>query len=296
MLRVLSLLLLPAAALAALQTPDSRTILREQRMSPGDLEVGGELAGLPAGSTRYLRYEDLLRLPQESYRVNDDSNFPHGTEIGGVPLAALAKLFAKSPESALIVAICDDKYRTNYPRDYMETHHPLLVLRINAQGRDRWPPSESGGSLGPYLISHPFFKPAFKVLSHEDELQIPYGVVRIEFRQESEVFGAIRPPGNWPADSPVAQGYVIARQDCFRCHNMGAEGGTMAGSSWRKLGDLARSDPRRFGAIIRDPKSISPAAKMPGQPGYDDATLNALAAYFKTFSRAGSESGRKPNP
>jgi hypothetical protein len=296
MLRVLSLLLLAPAALAALQAPGSRTILREQRTSPGDLEVGGELAGLPAGATRYLRYQDLLRLPQESYAVNDDSNFPHGTEIGGVPLAALAKLFARSPESALIVAICNDKYRTNYPRDYLAAHHPLLVLRMNAQERDRWPPSENGGSFGPYLISHPFFKPAFKVLSHEDEPQIPYGVTRIEFRQESVVFGAIRPRGKWLADSPVARGYVIARQDCFRCHNMGAEGGTMAGSSWRKLGELARSDPRRFGVIIRDPKSINPAAKMPGQSGYDDATLDALTAYFKTFSSAGSDSGRKPNP
>jgi hypothetical protein len=294
--RVLPPLLLAAAALAALPAPDSRTILLLQRTSPGDLEVGGELAGLPPGSTRYLRYEDLLQLPQVTYTVSDDSNFPHGTEIGGVPLAALAKLFARSPESALIVAICNDKYRTNYPRDYMFMHRPILVLRMNGRLRDRWPVSESGGPLGPYLISHPFFKPAFKVLSHEDEPQIPYGVTRIEFRRESVVFGAIRPRGNWPADSPVAKGYIIARQDCFRCHNSGTEGGTMAGSSWVQLGELARSGPKRFRAIIRDPRSIKPDAKMPAQSGYDDATLDALTAYFKTFSSAGSDSGRKPNP
>ncbi len=82
---------------------------------------------------------------------------------------------------------------------------------------------------GRMLILHPAFKPAFKILSHWDEAQIPYGVTRLEFRRESEVFGAIRPRGYWPAKSQVTQGYLIARQDCFRCHNMGAEGGTMAG-------------------------------------------------------------------
>ena len=40
--------------------------MHEARSSPGDLEVGGEVAGVPSGSTRYVRYEDLLRLPQDS--------------------------------------------------------------------------------------------------------------------------------------------------------------------------------------------------------------------------------------
>jgi hypothetical protein len=35
--------------------------LRSGRTSPLDLEVGGELAGIPAGATRYLTRDDLLR-------------------------------------------------------------------------------------------------------------------------------------------------------------------------------------------------------------------------------------------
>ena len=140
--------------------------------------------------------------------------------------------------------------------------------------------------MAPYLISHPEFKPSFKVLSHEDEPQIPYGVVRVEFRKEAEVLGAIRPPGKWKTDSLVGMGYVIARQDCFRCHNMGSEGGTMAERSWPQLAEMAEKDSGRFQRIIRDPSAVKPGAKMPGQPGYDNATLDALTAYFKTFARA----------
>jgi cytochrome c2 len=281
------LVLMAGVALVALSPTDSKLPLYADRSSAGDLEVGGDLAGLPAGSTRYVRYEDLLRLPQETYAVSDDSNFPTKTKIEGVSLEALAHLIGKSSHDLLIVAVCYDRYRTNYSPDYLATHRPLLVLRINDQPREHWPPSEYGGSMGPYLISHPFFKPAFKVLSHEDESQIPFGVVRLELRTEVEVFGAIRPGAVDRENEQVQQGYIIAREDCFRCHNMGAEGGTMAERSWLKLADIASVDGTRFRRIIRNPGSVTPGAKMPAHADYDDATLNALTAYFRTFAAEG---------
>jgi hypothetical protein len=279
------LFLLASVALAALPVTDSYSMLHAKRSSGGDLEVGGELAGVPAGAIRFIAYEDLLRLPQETYTVTDDSNLPARTEISGVALKALAQLFGRAQAGSLIVAICDDRYRANYPTDYVAAHHPLLVLRINGKLHDQWPPLREGGNPGPYLISHPFFKPAFKVLSHEDEPQIPYGVVRIEFHKESTVFGAIRPHGNWPGNSPVEQGYVIARQDCFRCHNMGAEGGTKAGRSWLQLAKDAEENGQRFRQTIRNPASVNPKATIPAHTGCDDATLDALTAYFKTFAK-----------
>jgi hypothetical protein len=280
-------LLLALVALAS-QPISKQDILHRERISPGDLELGGELRGLPVGSTRYVRYEDLLRFPQETYTVGDDTNFPGKWEISGVSLVTVARLFGKAADAnSMIVAICYDQYRTNYDRDYVAAHHPVLVLRINGQLRDHWPKSKTGGSLGPYLISHPFFKPTFKVLSQEDEPQIPYGVTRLELRRESVVFASIRPRGDWSPTSPVGQGYAIARQDCFRCHNMGAEGGTMAGRSWPQLAAEAQTNAARFKRTIRNPASVMPGAKGPAHPGYDDATLDALTVYFKTFAAAG---------
>jgi cytochrome c2 len=282
-----ALLLVIAALAAVLPATEVSSLLHSERSSPGDLEVGGEIAHLPEGSTRFIRYEDLLALPQETYTVTDDTDLPPNTEISGVPLESLERILGKSPHNPLIVAICYDHYRTNYPGDYLAQHHPLLVLRINGKLRDQWPKSPSGDALGPYLISHPVFKPAFKILSHEDEPQIPYGVTRIEFRQESQVFGAIRPHGHWPAKSQVQQGYLIARQDCFRCHNMGAEGGTMAGRTWEDLANSAWDDGPTFRDIIHNPQSVNPGAKMPPHPQYDFGTLDALTSYFKTFATAG---------
>lgn len=254
------------------------------RSSPGDLELGGELAGLPAGTVRYVRYEDLLKLPQESYTVSDDSNLKRNTEISGVALATLAKHFGQAAHSDLIVAICYDKYRSNYPSDYIAAHHPILVLKINGKLRDQWPRSEDGGELGPYLISHPTFTPSFQVLSHKDEAQIPFGVTRLDFRTQSVVLGMIEPAGKWAKDSPVWQGYRIASQDCYRCHGLYGEGGERASRSWLVLAAWAATDATRFQEYVHKPTSIQPCAKMPAHSDYDAETLAALTSYFATFA------------
>jgi mono/diheme cytochrome c family protein len=278
-----------AKQMDATATPAPRsalvTKLRAARASAADLEVGGELAGLLPGTTRYIAREDLLTLPQMTYTVSDDSNFTGPTKISGVPLKDLVQSLSATPQADMVVAICDDKYRANYPREYVAAHQPLLVLTVNGQPPSGWP-KDSGEhryDMGPYMISHPEFKPSSR-LSHEDEPQIPWGVVRIEFRNEKTVFGAIAPRGSQAASLEVKAGYRIAQQNCFRCHNMGREGGEKSGIAWLVLSTLAADSPEYFAAYVRDPKSRNPHAEMPGNPGYDDATIGALISYFKTFS------------
>jgi mono/diheme cytochrome c family protein len=265
---------------------DSSLVLHEKRNSPLDLEVAGDLAELRFGSVRYIRREDLLKLPHISLMVTDDANFKSPTPVSGVVLEALSKRVSADPQSDLIVAICSDQYRANYPRSYIAAHHPILVLTVNGKSPDEWSkdPDGLGFSMGPYLISHAKFTPAFKILSHSDEPQIPWGVVRLEFRNEQKVLGAIVPRGPHARNPEVQNGYHIAEQNCFRCHNIGAEGGTKAGRPWLVLATWASAAPDHFTAYVRNPKAKNPRAEMPGNPNYDDATLNALVAYFRTFS------------
>ena len=274
---------LPAASPA----PHPSIPLYAQRSSPGDLEIGGELAGLPAGATRYLRYDDLLKLPQETVTITDD-NFRAPTRITGVSLARLAELLGKHAD--MIVAICYDSYRSNYSPEYLVAHDPILVLRVNGQTRDQWPKAPNGDLLTPYVISHPSFTPRFKVLSHEDEAQIPYGVTRIEFHRGAQIYAPILPAAQRRGDAMIQDGYLIAREDCFRCHSSGGEGGTLARSSWVDLGKMAATDPERFRWIVHDPRAVLPGVKMPGQPEYDATTLSALVEYFRTFAASGAAS------
>jgi hypothetical protein len=281
MLRIVSVVLLALACMPAIA--HSSSLLKEHRQAASDLEVGGWLRGVPQGATRYVSYQDLLQLPQVTFAVTNDTNFPKPTKISGVLLSELTKAFGATPSGDLVVAICYDKYRTNYPRSYMTAHQPVLVLTIDGKAPDKWPMSEHGTALGPYLISHPAFVPAFHVLSHTDEPQIPFGVTRIELRSEARVFGAIHPPVPFTPHSPIDNGYRIAQQNCFRCHNYREEGGRLARRSWLVLSAWAATDPDAFKRYLHNPLSINPASLMPGNPQYDAATADALAAYFKTF-------------
>jgi mono/diheme cytochrome c family protein len=236
----------------------------------------------------------LLTLPQVSYTVSDDTNFDkHPTHITGIPLDQLGHLLGAASDAALAVAICYDGYRANYPAIYLSAHHPVLVLKINGNTEERWPLSENGGPLGPYLISNPAFTPSFKVLSHVDEVQIPFGVTRIEFRREQTVLGAIKPHGYYAPESPVWAGYRIAQQNCYRCHNMGPEGGQMAGRSWQTLAMWASSEPQYFTRYVKNPQTLDRKNHMPGFPGYDAATIEALRRYFATFAEVGQPRGNQ---
>jgi mono/diheme cytochrome c family protein len=263
----------------------SRLILHETRSSPLDLEVGGNLAGVPSGTIRYLRREELLTLAQASYTVTDDPNFRGPTQVSGVSLEELVQQVSANPQSDLVVAICDDLYRANYSRSYITAHDPLLVLLINGKTPKDWPRDAEGHGLdmGPYMISHPVFTSRSKVLSQAEEPQIPWGVIRLEFRNEERVLGAIAPRGPNAKEPGVQDGYHVAQQNCFRCHNMGTEGGQKAGRPWLVLASWATASPEYFAAYVRNPKSKNPHAQMPGNPKYDDPTLHALISYFRTF-------------
>jgi mono/diheme cytochrome c family protein len=280
-----SFLVSTALFLVAANTKSSLA-MHEKRQNPSDLEVGGALAGLPPDTTRFLTREELLALPQVSFTASGDTNFTGPTKIRGVKLEDLARALGESPASDMVVAICDDQYRANYPQSYLAAHHPVLVLEVNGQPPSGWPKDsqEHKFDMGPYMISNPKFTPGYKILSHSDEAQIPWGVVRIEFRDEKIVFGTIAPRGPHAQDREVRDGFRIAQQNCFRCHNAGQEGGQKSGFSWEVLAAFAEATPKDFAAYVRAPQAKNPHAQMPGNPQYDDPTLAALGAYFRTFS------------
>jgi hypothetical protein len=285
MKRVVAALIAAGTLMLSAQTPVRSPLLHPARQAATDLEVGGEIPGVAEGIGQFISYQDLLRLPQVAFTVTDDSNFPKSSRISGVALEQLRRSLHSNAD--LVVAICEDQYRANYPASYIAAHHPVLVLSVNGKSQADWPKTHDGGSLGPYVISHPSFTPSFKVLSHTDETQIPYEVVRLDFRSQSQVFGAIAPQGAFAPGSPVMDGYRIAQQNCYRCHNMGAEGGHMASIPWPVLAALAKGNPQFFANYVRNPQALNPRSKMAANPEYDDQTIAALRAYFATFAAGG---------
>ena len=108
--------------------------------------------------------------------------------------------------------------------------------------------------------------------------------MRLNFSTAAATYGPITPRGDFPPNSPVMQGFTIAKQNCLRCHFLQASGGTKSGIDWRSLSMWAREQPQFFERYVHDPKSVEPHAQMEGNPTYDAATLAALTAYFRSVT------------
>ncbi len=271
--------------------PAAGPVLHWKRTSASDLEVAGMLNGAHTNEAMFVSYDDLLTLPQETYTVSDDQNFQGTVTISGVALESLPKALGASSEATMITAVCNDAYAAHYPPEYLKAHHAVLVLRVNGKPPEQWPLGALGEPLGPYMISHPSFKPEFQVLAHQDEPQVPWGVVRLEFVNPEEVYAQIDPQRLrllHDRDPLVLQGYAIARQNCFRCHGRTDENGTKSSKSWEALGRRAAADPQWFDDYVRSPKTVNPATEMAASPEYDAETLRALRAYFSLFARQGA--------
>lgn len=282
-----------AAALCALVLPAMAQPARKLALSPvrhaaDDLEVTGLVAGLRPGGVGYVSYDDLAKLPLVTTTIQNDSNFAdqpsRGVKITGIPLDQLAKALGAMPESDLIDALCTDRYRSHYPADYIVAHHPIFALRINGVRPARWAAQTHEYDPGPYFITHANYVPRYKVLSHEEQPQIPDNIQRLNFSTVAATYGPITPRGNIAPDSSVARGFTIARQNCLRCHYLNSVGGTKSGVEWRALSVWAREQPEFFARYIHNPQAVDEKSHMEGSPNYDAATLDALTAYFQTFT------------
>jgi mono/diheme cytochrome c family protein len=278
-----------ATVLANIRKPQSHDTdgikTTQHRESELDLEITGDLPGVASKTVLFIPRAELLKLPQVVYTVNDDANFAGKTEVSGVPLSALALALSANSAGTMIVAICVDGYQAYYTAEYVRVHQPILVLRVDGKDPPQWPtnPEVHGASMAPYLISHPKFTPSFKVLAHQDEAQIPWGVVRLEFRDEKNLLAAIAPRGKHATDTSVLNGFLIARQNCLRCHDNDGVGGKKAGRSWQVLALWAQASPARFAKYVRNPQAVNAKSQMAASPQYDDATIQALTDYFKAF-------------
>lgn len=247
------------------------------------------VTGLAAGQIGYVRHAEIAALPATAANIRGDENFSAVSKstdvrITGVFLQTLAQALDASPNSDLIDATCTDGYRAHYPASYISAHHPILTLEMNHLLTSVWAAQQHQQDPGPYFITHEDFTPSFKVLAHEDEPQVPTNVVRLNFSTTAATYGAIAPRGSFPPASPEQQGFIIARQNCLRCHNQGLYGGTKSGRNWTVLSTWAREQPAHFAGYVSNPKSYDPQASMPPNPEYDAATLTALTAYFTTFT------------
>jgi hypothetical protein len=267
-------------AVAGYAAAPQKLALQTQRTSPQDLEITGDMPGIPAGQSRFVRYADLAGLKQVSYTVKDDPNFDGPVQLSGVPLDELiVALGLSGGQQQLVAAIGTDGFDGNYTAAYRSAHQPFLVLTIGGKPPTQWPKGPEGENYSPYMVSHPYFKPGIRILAHVEVAQTPTGVTKLHFYDQATILEALKPPAS--GGSASVDGYHIVLNSCLRCHSNGEIGGSKSIFGWPQLALIAKGNPVAFGKYIIQPNRVNPEATMPPNPKYDAATVAALTAYFQ---------------
>lgn len=256
--------------------------LHPGRSSPYDLAITGRLAGVPSGEIRYARWADLRALPTTVLTLNGE--FTAGEQK--VTALFLSDLWAALPSAAdadVVLATCTDGYAAVFPRDFLASHRPFVVLEIDGRGPDAWPPAGLSFNPGPYVITvSPAVAPEVAGLLDASHKR-PWGVATLEIANYAEKFAALLEGSRATATGDLATGREIWVHSCLSCHAGPGKtfGGTKSDRPFEVLAAHATHNAEYFKRYVRDPKAVMPAAQMEAHPHYTDAQLDALIAFLR---------------
>lgn len=272
----LGLLVFLSAAAAQAGLP-----LQSSRASPFDLALTGRLAGVPAGETRFARWEDLRALPTSKIKL--EGEFLKGEqEVTVVFLSDVLGALPVSQGVDTVLATCTDGYASVYEVSAMEAHRPFVILEINGKGPSEWPPPGIQYNPGPYVVFiSPTVAPAVASLLDVGHKR-PWGVTTIELANFAEKFAGIQ-QGRWAGlSATAAQGREIWVHSCTSCHKGpgGSFGGSKSDRPFEVLAAHAGYNQAYFKRYVHDPQAVVPGAKMQGHPHYNHTQLDALIAFI----------------
>ncbi len=261
--------------------------LHSERASPYDLVLTGRLAGVPSGEKRYVSWADLRALPTSKLKLAGE--FVKGEQE--LTVVFLTDLWAALPRGAgadTLLATCGvDGYASVYRESFMTGCRPFLVLEINGEGPEKWPPPGLDYNPGPYVISiSAAMAPAVAQLLDPGHKK-PWGVTALEVANFDERYrGSFS--GRWAALSARAvAGREIWINSCASCHRgpAGTFGGTKSDRPFEVLAAIAGYSPDYFKKYVHNPQAVMAGAKMEPHPHYTDAQLDALIAFIVAESK-----------
>jgi hypothetical protein len=274
--------LLTFAVLLVLAALPGRALeLHRERGSPFDLALTGRLTGVPAGETRYVTWADLCALPTVKLKV-DGEFVPGEQEVTVVFLEDVWKQLPRTEGADVLLATCSDGYAAVFRTDFMASYRPFVILEINGQGPEKWPPPGLKYNPGPYVMSvSSVVVPGVAQLLDAPHKK-PWGVTAVEVANYAEKFGGAY-SGLWASLSPQAvQGREIWVNSCACCHQGPGRifGGTKSEQPFSVIQSIAGYNTDFFKKYVRNPKSLMPAAMMEAHPHYTDTQLDLLIAFI----------------
>jgi mono/diheme cytochrome c family protein len=257
--------------------------LHPERAHPLDLAITGELEGLDAGATGYIRAKDLHALPTRDLVVEDE--YLPGKRMARIVL--LTDLWAALPTRAgmdTLLADCDDGYASVFTKDFIMKSQPFLIVGFDDKTLDAWKELGFAFNAGPYIISvSNRLSPGISDLLDVSHKQ-PWAVSRIAVVKHDAYFTSLASTKVSPA---IDQGREIWINSCYSCHRSPDRktGGTKSTVPFSVIQSYAHYNRSYLKQYIRDPKKLNPAAKMEPHPHYTDQQLDQLIAFLRALPR-----------
>lgn len=259
----------------------STLTLQETPSGPHDIAIAGEVEGIPAGEKRWLKWSDLRALPTEEHVI--EGEFVPGPQK--VTVAFLSTLLDNLPvksKAPTVLAYCKDGYLSVFDPAFVATWRPVIVLEINGQGPEAWPPPGLNYNPGPTVITvEERLTPGVNAVLDIDHKR-PWGVNEIHIVSAESAFKNMH-SDKWAALSQRAQdGRTLWVNSCMSCHVGPGEklGGTKSGRPFAVLAAHAEFNAEYFKNYVRAPQKMNPGAKMAAHPHYTDEQLLALIAFI----------------
>lgn len=258
-------------------------MLHPARLAVTDLVITGRIAGTPAGATRFVRWADLAQLPQTKLRLTGEF-VPGEQEVTVVFLADLWAALPRAEGADTLLATCKDGYASVFRTEFIRDYRPFLILAINGEGPEKWPPPGLTFNPAPYVISvAASIVPAVAQLLDAGHKR-PWGVTTLEIARYETSFAGFFTAASAALPASAREGREIWINSCASCHHgpAGTFGGTKSERPFAVLAAHAEHNAAYFRRYIRDPKGFVATAKMEAHPHYTDAQLDALIAFLTT--------------
>ncbi len=261
--------------------------LNTVRRSGEDLCVNGPILGFDPGTSLYLAYEDLLKLPTHTL-TTDLVWMGEKRKALVLPLEELRNALGLENVTDLVVVDCNDGYQAIFGAKVLKQNKPFLVLQIEGTPPGVWGLKEGAATLeynrleeGAETYAHYLNVETEKGLIDPDHKK-PWGVTRLEFTRREVKFGELF-KGNYTNLSEEASlGREIYLGSCYCCHApmSGNMGGSISDRKLELLAAHAKYNQQYFLDWTRDPQGQMKGVKMSPHL-YGEEQMNQLISFLK---------------
>ena len=254
--------------------------------APDELTLSGAFISLAKGEKRALTRASLRALPGITHRNLRPVTPLEPADLELLPITAFLAAHPLAPEADMLVLRANDRWRSYWTREFIETRRPWLLLAIDGKTpAEGWPQIPAHAeALAPYVANVPpeNAPPDWDGATPAHGLADSTQVIELIAVKQADYFAPLY-SGALATPSPlVSEGRRLFLANCINCHQgPGGVGGNLSRRPYMILQTHANYNADYIRQFVANPKKFMPETIMPAHPKFTSADYDAMIAFFK---------------